>query len=298
LTRIAAIAGAVIISFSAIFYAFSGVDPTTATFFRAAYSLPALVLIWWVRRDRDTRTARSRWMAVGAGVVLTLDLIAWQVSIGYIGTGLATLLANLQVIVVALVAWALLGEKPTRAVAVAIPIVLIGVAMVSGIGQGDAFGDDPLLGTVFALMAAVFYGGFILALRHSNKVKAPPAGPLMDAMVGSAVSSLLIGLVGPGIELGFVWPAHGWLLALALGAFLAGWLLITYALPRVPASETATIILIQPALTMVWGAVLLSETPSLLQILGALIVLGGVAYVALSEAQVESEAAVLETSGS
>jgi drug/metabolite transporter (DMT)-like permease len=48
---------------------------------------------------------------------------------------------------------------------------------------------------------------------------------------------------------------------------------------------------------MVWGGILLSEAPSGLQIAGALIVLGGVAYVALAEARVEPDA-VLTTSGS
>ena len=45
---------------------------------------------------------------------------------------------------------------------------------------------------------------------------------------------------------------HGWLLLLAWARVL-GWLAITYALPRLPAAETSTFILLQPVLTMVWG---------------------------------------------
>jgi len=67
------------------------------------------------------------------------------------------------------------------------------------------------------------------------------------------------------------------------------WLMITYALPRLPAVETATIILIQPALTMVWGAIIFDERPSGLQILGAAIILGGVAVVALVRARLQPQ---------
>ena len=69
------------------------------------------------------------------------------------------------------------------------------------------------------------------------------------------------------------WPAHGWLLILALTSQVAGWLLIGYALPRLPAVETATIILLQPVLTMIWAVLIFSESPSAIQWVGAALVL-------------------------
>jgi len=275
----------VIISFSAIFYALSGVDPVTGTFFRTLYALPFLIVIWWPRRAEDHRPMRSRWMAFGAGLIVALDLISWQTSIDYIGTGLATLIANLQVILVAVVAWLFLGEEPSPATKLAIPVVLFGVALVSGVGQAGAFGDDPLLGTLFALLAAVLYGTFLLIYRQSNRIKAPAAGPLMEATAGAMVMTLLVGALGPGIDFAVAWPSHGWLLALALGGFLIGWLLISYALPRLQAIETSTFVLIQPALTLVWGALIFAERPSTLQMIGAAIVLTGVGFVAVTSAR-------------
>ncbi|MGA7229255.1 MAG: DMT family transporter, partial [Acidimicrobiia bacterium] len=70
-----------------------------------------------------------------------------------------------------------------------------------------------------------------------------------------------------------------------LGAQVCGWLLIGYALPRLPAVETATIILLQPMLTMIWGALIFGERPSIIQLVGALLVLGGVGFVAASRAR-------------
>lgn len=277
MTHAAAFLGAVTISFSAIFFALAEVSPVTGAFYRSAYALPVLAVIWWLRRGDDTRPSASRWLAIGAGLALGVDVVTWHVAIDLIGAGLATLLANTQVVFVATAAWILFGERPNRTILTAIPVILVGVALVSGVGQVEAFGQNPVLGTIIALVAAMFYATFLVAFRHSNKVQAPAAGPLMEATFGAMLAALVAGLVGPGIELGFTWPAHGWLLALALGAQVAGWLLIGYALPRLPAVETATIVLLQPALTLVWGAIIFGESPSAIQIAGAVIVLAGVA---------------------
>jgi drug/metabolite transporter (DMT)-like permease len=285
LTLLAALAGAVLISFSAIFFALSDVSPITGAFFRAVYALPVLFVLWWTRRNQDQRPTSRRWIAVGAGLALGADVISWHTSIEFIGAGLATLLANTSVIFVALGAWILLGERPRKTTMAAIPVILLGVTLVSGLGQGNAFGSNPLGGTLLALLAAVFYATFLLAFRHSNDEKAPAAGPLMEATLGAAMASLLLGLASSAIDFAFSWPAHGWLIALAVGAQVIAWLMIAYALPRLPAVETATIILIQPALTMLWGAVIFGERPSTLQIVGAVIVLAGVALVAFIRAR-------------
>lgn len=276
--------GAVVISFSAIFFALSEVSPATGTFFRAAYALPVLFVLWLIRRRQDRRPISARWIAVGAGLALGADIFAWHVAISYIGAGLATLLANTSVIFVALGAWVLFGERPRNTTMAMIPLILVGVTMVSGIGNDAAFGTNPVAGAFLALLAAMFYATFLLGFRHSNASQGPAAGPLMEATLGAVIASFAIGMVGPGIQFDVTWPGHGWLLALALGAQVFGWLMIGYALPRLPAVETATIILIQPVLTILWGALIFGERPSPLQIGGAVIVLVGVAVVAVVRA--------------
>jgi drug/metabolite transporter (DMT)-like permease len=233
-----------------------------------------------------------RWVALGAGLSLGADVVAWHTSIDYIGTGLATLLANTQVVFVALGAWVLLGERPRKSTLTAIPVILGGVALVSGLGQGGAFGDDPLRGTLLALVAALFYAVFLLGFRHSNQRRVPPAGPLLEATIGAVVASLAIGVFAGGIDFGFDWQSHRWLLALALGAQVGGWLMIAYALPRLPAVETATIVLLQPAMTLAWGALIFDERPSTIQWVGVAVVLSGVAFVATIQARRTMTAAI------
>ncbi|MGH8872795.1 MAG: DMT family transporter [Acidimicrobiia bacterium] len=285
MTLLAALAGALAISFSAILYALADVSPITGAFYRSLYALPVLFILWRLRRRDDHRSRGKRLIAFGAGLLLGLDIVVWHVSIEYIGAGLATLIANSQVIVVAIAAWIFLGERPSRQVAIAVPVVLFGVSLVSGLGRVDAFGSNPLLGTLLALVSAVFYAAFILGFRISNDIQAPSAGPLLESTAGAALAALVAGVVGGGIEFAPAWPAYGWLLALALSSQVAGWLLIGYALPRLPAVETATIILLQPVLTMVWAVILFSESPSTIQLVGAALVMAGVGFVALSRAR-------------
>jgi drug/metabolite transporter (DMT)-like permease len=284
-TLLAALAGALAISFSAILYALAEVTPITGAFYRSLYALPVLFVLWWVRRHHDNRARGKSLIAFGAGLLLGLDIVMWHLSIEYIGSGLATLIANSQVVVVAVAAWLFFGERPSRQVAVAIPVVLIGVSLVSGLGRGDAFGSNPLLGTLLALVSAVFYAAFILGFRLSNEAQAPSAGPLLEATAGAALAALIAGVVGGGLVFEPAWPAHGWLLTLALSSQVAGWLLIGYALPRLPAVETATIILLQPVLTMIWAVIIFSESPSTIQLVGAALVMAGVGFVAVARAR-------------
>ena len=282
-TLAAALVGAIAISFSAIYFALSDVDPVIGAVFRQVYAIPVLAIIWWIGRRKDGRPGRRRWLAVGAGLMLGVDIVLWHVAIDFIGAGLATLIANSQVLWVGFGAWIIHAERPTKRMMGAVPVVLVGVALVSGIGQESAFGSNPLLGAVIALVAALFYSGFLLGFRASNETFAPSAGPLFEASIGALLASLVLGMFfGDGLDFTVTFPAHFWLMALGLTAQVFGWLLIGYALPRLPAVETATIILLQPVLTMVWGAIIFSESPSALQMLGAAIVLGGVGFVAIS----------------
>ena len=69
------------------------------------------------------------------------------------------------------------------------------------------------------------------------------------------------------------------MLALALGSQVAGWLMIAYALPRLAALETSVLMLVQPMVSLMVAALLLSERISWLQGLGIFLVVGGVARI-------------------
>jgi len=278
---LAALAGAVIISFSAITYQLSGVSASTGTFFRAFYALIALQVLVGLDRTPTIRSRRERTVAVASGVFLAIDVWLWQTAIGHIGTGLATLIANSQVVIVSLVAWAVLAERPSVRTFVSMPVVMGGLVLITGLGAADAFGSNPVLGVVLAVCAAFFYSAFLMLYRQANTSLGPVVRVLRDVVFGSAVGGLVAGLISGDLDFVPSWPAHGWLLLLALGAQVWGWMLIGYALPRLPAAHTSFAILLQPSLTLVWGALIFTERPSVIQWTGVGIVLAGIAAVTI-----------------
>lgn len=282
MTHLLAMLGVLVISFSAILVRLAEVSPAGAAFFRMAYAVPVLALVWYAGRDRDRRSKTQRLMAVAAGFILATDLTMWHHAIGLIGAGLATVLANIQVVFVGLLAWLLHRERPTATALATIPAVLVGVALISGLGRADAFGSDPVLGALLGAAAGAFYALFLVLFRASNRGLAPPAGPLLDATLGAALGALFYGSLETGFTLTPHWPAHGWLLLLALLPQTAGWLLIARTLPRLPALETSVMLLTQPAATLLWGILIFSESLSILQGAGVLLVMGGIAVVTRS----------------
>lgn len=279
-----AVVGIIFIGLSPIWVALAEVSPATATLFRSLYALPALALIWLIGSKNDGRSLRARLLTVATGFLLALDLTVWHQSIADIGAGLSTILGNTQVVFVGVLAWLLHGERPSRIAFQTIPIVLIGVACISGLGQESAYGDRPFVGTALGLASGVLYSFFLLAFRASNRALARPAGPLLDATAGAAISTLVVGGVDPGFSLEPTWPGHGYLVALALGSQVAGWLMITYALPRLAALETSLLMLLQPMVSLVLGALILGERISGIQGLGIFLVISGVAYVSMKGA--------------
>jgi drug/metabolite transporter (DMT)-like permease len=273
---LAAVLGAFTIAGSAVLVALADVPPSTAAFFRCAYALPPLALLAWLERRRyGPRPASQVRLAWFAGVFFAADLILWHHAINQVGAGLATVLGNTQVVVVPLAAWLVLGERPSGRVAVSVPLVLAGVVLISGVIGTGAYGANPALGVILGLLTGLAYGGFILVQRGANADHRRPAGPLFDATLATAVISLLVGLPLGEIDLVPRWPSHGWLLLLALGIQVVGWLLISISLPRLPAAITSVVLTIQPVASVLLGVVILAEAPSSLQLVGVAFIVAG-----------------------
>lgn len=274
---LAAVLGALTIAFSAIFVRLADVSPATAAIFRCVYALPPLAIIaWYEQRRYGPRAAGQARLAWIAGIFFAIDLVLWHNAIEHVGAGLATVLGNTQVVIVPLAAWLFLGEKPGGRVAAAVPLVLIGVVLISGVlGGGEAYGRDPVLGVLFGVGTGMAYAGFLLVQRRANRDHRRPAGPLFDATLSAAIFSLLIGLPLGEVDLVPSWPAHGWLALLALSVQVVGWLLISISLPRLPAAITSVVLTLQPVGSVVLGIWILSEAPSDLQLIGVLFILAG-----------------------
>ncbi len=277
--RICAVLGALTIAWSSIFVKLSHASPSTAAIFRCAYALPVLLVLALLE---DRRYGRRSWhdrrAAVAAGVFLAIDLVFWHHSIDDVGAGLATVLANIQVVFVPLVAWLVLREHPGPRVLVALPATLFGVLLISGVLEHGAYGTNPRAGAAYGVAAGISYVGVLLLLRRGGVDLRRPAGPLFDMTLTAAIASSIIGVIWGDARFVPVWPGAAWLITLALTSQVLGWLLITMSLPRLPAALTSLLLMIQPIGSLILGAIIFGENPSMLQLLGVLVVLGAVVF--------------------
>jgi drug/metabolite transporter (DMT)-like permease len=276
--RVAALLGALCIAFSGILYRFADVSPSTVTVFRCLYGLPVLVLVAWLEHRRygplPTRAVR---LAIVAGVFFAGDLLTWHHAVDAVGAGLATVLGNLQVLVVGFVAWAVLGERPPRLVIAATPVVLAGAVLISGVVGSGAYGANPPLGVGLGLLTALCYAGYLLVIRRGTTDIRRPAGPVAVSTASTMVVAVIAGVIIGDLDPVPAWPSHGWLAVLGLTSQSIGYLLISMSLPRLPAALVSIILLVQPVATVVLARVLLTEVPSVVQVGGVALIIGGIA---------------------
>ena len=104
----------------------------------------------------------------------------------------------------------------------------------------------------------------------------PSEQALSDATASCAVACAVAGLALGDLDLTPGWRATGWLVVLALGSQVVGWLLISASLTRLPAALTAITLTLQPVASVVFGAIILGESPSGWQIVGVAVILAAV----------------------
>ena len=284
--RSAAVFGALAIAMSGVFYLLSGVSPSTGVFWRCVYGLPILLIVAWREwGSLGPMSRRSIGLCAAAGVCFAVDLITFHYAVDVIGAGLATVMGNLQVVIVALVAWALFGERPRNEVLAALPVMLLGVVLISGVIGAGAYGVDPQLGVAIGVLTATSYAGYLLIIRRATPDRRA-AAPVAIATAVTAVCAGLFGTAVGDLDLTPGMPADAYLIALGILSQSVGYLAIQVSLPRLPAVVASVLLLVQPVTTVFLGAILLRELPSPFQLLGVALVIGGIALATGSLARI------------
>lgn len=273
----ALLAGGLAIAFSPIFMRLSEIGPIATAVHRLTLGLPVFWLWLAVEKGEGRRRAPAGWRDAGllalAGLFFALDLAAWHSSLGYTSVANATLLANNAPIFVALGAWVLWRERPTRGFAVGLVLALAGSALLSS--GGFRPGESTLFGDGLALLTGVFYSGYFLTVKRLRSRFTTAAIMTWSAMVGAALL-----LPAAWLAEGVLLPASlaGWsvVLALALFSHVGGQSLITYAMAHLPAGFSALTLLIQPVGAAIFAWILFGEALGPLQLAGGLVVLAGI----------------------
>lgn len=268
------IAGAVMISFSAVFVKLVSVPPATSAFYRMLFGgLVLLGIVLW-RRERIRLKPAAIGMLCLAAVFFALDLSFWHRSILYVGPGVATLLANFQVFVLAAVAMLIFRERLTWFQMASIPLAILGLVLLVGT-DWSAFSPAYRRGVFLGLLTACCYAGYILMLRRVRIAESTGSSFVTITMV-SLVAAVLLALAMLPEHTSFVipnWRDWGWLIAYGVCGQVLGWVLISAGISKVRASQVGLVLLLQPVCAFVWDVLFFGRRFTTIEIVGAVVAL-------------------------
>ncbi|SLN22230.1 EamA-like transporter family protein [Roseovarius albus] len=170
----------------------------------------------------------------------------------------------------ALMAWAWLGERPTKITLVAMGLAIIGVGLMvqSGATQGRS------LGNIFAFISAACFALMLTLARRSRKTDVL-GGTFMGGIFCVVIGITCALLLGNGLSV----SQYDLWLSLFMGGFTIGIGIgfVTWGTPYVPAAEVGLLVLLESVLGPIWVWLFVNEAMSSSEIIGGIIVLTAIA---------------------
>jgi drug/metabolite transporter (DMT)-like permease len=270
----ALVAGAMAISAAPILVRLAQTGPAAAGFWRLALALPLLALVGW--RSGAARPGLPTPTMSLAGVMFALDLGCWHYGIRLTSVANATLLPNVNPLLVAAGAWILLRERPRPVFLAGMIVAVAGAALMAlaNVGHGAA-GADRRAGDALSIATAFWYAGYFLAVRAARAHATTVRIMVWTSLVGAPLLfAAALALGEPILPRG----PSGWVALAGLGVVqVAGQGAIAWALGRAPAAPAALVVLVQPVASAGLAWLIFGETLSPLQAVGGALALAGIA---------------------
>src|SRR3954468_2996386 len=271
----ALVAGAAAMGASVLFVRWADVGPYASAFWRVFLALPFL---WgWMRiENRNSAWPRLDRAVLLAGVLFTGDLFFWHLAIlGTTGAN-ATFLATTAPIWGALGAWLVLSEAGSGRILIGLAFCLLGGFAL--VGESYGFAPQRLLGDLYGVATAFFFGASVLAVRAARARH----GAAEVMFVSTAITSACLFIIAFAFEpriLPQSMQGGAALLALAVISQVGGQGLVAVALGTLPATFSSLVIFLEAIAAATFGWLLLDEPLGLAQALGGVLILVGI-YVA------------------
>lgn len=224
-------------------------------------AIAALVIFAFIRRPKFTWSATQ----IGCAIACSGTVIFFVMANKMTTAANAILLQYTAPVYIALFGAWFIGERTRMLDWITIGLVIIGMVLflLDGLSTGNWRGN------LVALLSAVCFAFFAMLLR-----KQKDSSPFESVLLGNILTAV-IGL--PALIQSN--PDRNSLIGLVLlGVFQLGiaYVLFTRATQFVSALESVLIPVIEPILNPIWVALTVGETPTLLSLIGGVIVLGAV----------------------
>ncbi len=266
--------GAVLISFSPIFVSLVRINPTASAFYRVFIGGIVLTLYLLISKKRFDFN-KSVWLfLLMASIFFAADLWFWHRSVIYVGPGLGTLLANMQVFIMMMAGIFLYKQMPTRVQLFSVPFAVIGLTMIVGLDWNE-LKPNYQMGIIFGLLTAICYSSYLISMRQAQKSETNVI-PIREVAVMSLMVSMILALTAFfENESLVVEDSYDYLVLLmyGVGSHAIGGIMIASALVRVSTTEVGIALLLQPTLSFIWEILFFNRSFSMIESVGVIIVL-------------------------
>lgn len=257
-----------------------GLDVATAVAVRSLITAVLVALLVLLRGVPRTLTPRQRGFMLLISVLVAVQSLALYAAVARLPVALALLTFNSYPLWTAFFVWLIYRQRPQRAVLLAMPVLLFGLALAldvlgAAVGLGMAAQWDSIgAGVAFALLAAAVFGAALALTQHEVAA--------IDGRVRTAITMALVGLlalVAVQAQGGFYLPqaAPGWWgLALLTLCYGTAFTLMFTLLPKLGVVGSSPIMNVEPVAALVMAWIFLGQSIAPVQVLGALVVVGAV----------------------
>ncbi|MCY4537294.1 MAG: DMT family transporter [Chloroflexi bacterium] len=225
--------------------------------------------------------ARSRWLAILAGALFGFNITLNTASLEHISVIIVQALVATIPIWVAIQEVAILKVKLSGSVWLGIFIALVGAVLISWATSGEApalEGGNPSLGLVMALTSACSASLYIIIGRKvRGTVSFVPY--IWLVYTTGAVTTLFIIASSRTPVLGYEWQGYFWMLLLAVLAQIIGHGVLNFVLRYLSPTTLTVTQQTVPVLSVLWALLILSETPTMTQVAGSIVLVAGVGIV-------------------
>ncbi|MCP4725587.1 MAG: DMT family transporter, partial [bacterium] len=236
-----------------------------------------LLSIALIKRERIWCSRRQLGVVAFSAFLFAVNLFIYHKNIGYVGGGIATLLGNFQVFVLAGYGVIVLKEKLNLKLIVAIPLALFGISMIIGF-EWSGLAENLKMGLLFGCMGALVYGLFLISLRKSQK-EIEPLSPIVFIAMLSIMCSIMLAVMsksaGESLSIsGF--QTVGSLIAYGIVGQVTGHIFLTKGISNTAPSKAGLLHLLQPALVYIWDIMIFSRIVNPAEMAGFIIAMGAV----------------------
>ncbi len=262
-----------------------GADVATGVLFRSGGTALVVLAIVLAQRVRTQATPRQKRVIAFIGLLIGCQSLLIYSAGARMPVALALLAFNTYPFTAALWSWGLWRQRPERAIALAMPVILVGLALAldvfgaaSGLGASGQWARIGA-GVAFAVAASAVFGLTLALTQHEvagvdGRVRTAASLFLAAAVAGVAI----LAQGGPQLP----HDTTGWMGLAGLTLFYGTAFTILFTvLPRLGIVGNSALMSVEPVFALVLAWLLLGQAIAPMQVAGALVVVGAVVALGL-----------------